>query len=112
MLMERKDDTVYIELDGPLSFGTVLSIKERIKEFLRRDDKKLILNLSKVEFVDSKGLEFIISIFERMKKNNGEFVVEYPQLGIQKLMEMARLDQMFEVIKTPEEKTGHWSEFE
>lgn len=112
MLIERKDHTVYVELDGALSSGTVLSIKDRINEFLRQDDKKLIINLSKVDFVDSKGLEFIISIFNRMKKYNGEFVIEYPQLGVQKLMEMARLDEMFQVIKTPEEKTGHWSEFE
>lgn len=112
MLIERKDHTVYIELDRPLSSGTVSSIEKRIKQFLRQDDRKLILNISKVEFVDSKGLEFIISIFKRMKKLDGEFVIEYPQLGVQKLIEMARLDQMFKVIKTPEEKTGHWSEFE
>jgi len=112
MIMERKDHTVYIALDEDLSFATVFSIKDKINRFLRQDDKKVVLNLSKVEFMDSRGLGLIISIFKRMKMMGGEFVIEYPQLGVQKLIEMTRLDKLFKVVKTPEQKTGDWSSFE
>lgn len=112
MIIERNNDTVYIEPEGEISFSTVPAIKREIDNFLRQEDKKVVLNLSKIEFVDSKGLGLIISIFKRMKQLGGELIVEYPQLGVQKLIEMTRLDQMFQVIKTPEEKTGDWREFE
>lgn len=112
MIIKRDDRTVYIEPEGEISFLTVSSIKEEIYSFLKQDDKKVVLNLSKVKFVDSSGLGLIVSILKRMKRLEGEFIVEYPQLGVQKLFEMTRLDQLFKVIKTPEEKTGNWNEFE
>ena len=38
-------------------------------------------------------------------------IVEYPQLGVQKLLEMTRMDELFEIKKTPEPTTGSWGEY-
>lgn len=112
MKIKRQAHDVYIEPDTDISFITLADIQEQIDDFLQPDDQRLVLNLSKVQFIDSSGIGLLISLLKRMKNQSGEFVVEYPRIGVQKLLEMTRLDQLFEVRKKEEETTGSWSEFE
>ncbi|HZJ83641.1 MAG TPA: STAS domain-containing protein [Clostridia bacterium] len=107
----REDNAVYIKLKESISFLSVGDLKTQIYDFIQDDDDTLIINLSKVDFIDSAGLGLLISLLKYMKGRNGRMVVEYPTLGVQKLIEMTRLDELFEVKKTPEPKTGSWSEF-
>lgn len=70
-----------------------------------------MVNLSKVDFVDSAGLGLLISFLKYMKGHGGKMIIEYPKLGVQKLLEMTRMDELIEVKKSPEPTTGSWSEF-
>lgn len=112
MVIYRHNNTVQIKLEGIMSFTTIGSIKNQIYDFIQPDDRKVIMNLSKVDFVDSVGLGLLVSLLKHMKSQDGHIILEYPQLGVQKLMEMTRLDELFEIRKTPEKTTGSWSEFE
>lgn len=86
-------------------------MKTQIYEFLDENDDILTVNLSKVDFIDSSGLGLLISLLKYMKGHDGRMIIEYPKLGVQKLMEMTRLDELFEFKKTPEKTTGSWDEF-
>ena len=83
----------------------------QVYDFIRQEDAVLVINLSKVDFVDSAGLGLLISFLKYMKNHNGRMIVEYPNLGVQKLLEMTRMDELFEVKKRPEPTTGSWNEF-
>ena len=111
MNIYREKDAVHLVLKGEMSFYNVTILKERIFKFIKPEDKVIIVDLSKVNFMDSAGLGLLISLVKRMKSQGGKLIVEYPQLGVQKLIEMTRLDQLMEVRKTSEPTTGSWSEF-
>lgn len=90
---------------------TVDEIKSRVYDFIEKEDITLVVNLSKVDFMDSAGLGLLISFLKYMKGKNGKLIVEYPKLGVQKLLEMTRMDELIEVKKTPEPTTGSWNGF-
>ena len=107
----RDNKTVYVKPKGAISFLTINEIKKQVYDFINADDTVLVMDLSKVDFIDSSGIGLLISFLKHMKKRGGKVVLEYPKLGVQKLLEMTRIDQLFEVKKKPEPTTGSWQEF-
>lgn len=107
----RDQKTVYLKLEGAISFLTINDIKQQVYDFIDADDTVLVIDLSKVDFIDSSGIGLLISFLKHMKNRGGKVVLEYPKLGVQKLLEMTRIDELFEVKKRPEPTTGSWQEF-
>ena len=110
MKISHKDDTVYIELEGDISFGNAQEIRKAISDSIRPSDKEAVVNLSKVDFMDSSGLSIFITLLKRVKEHNGRLILEHPQLGVQRFLEITRLDELMEIRKTEEPKTGSWPE--
>ena len=104
------EDDVYIEIEGDISFNNAQDIRKTILDNFRDTDKKAVVNLSKVDFMDSSSLSIFITLLKRVKQKGGELILEYPQLGVQKLLEMTRLDELIEIRKTEEPTTGSWPE--
>jgi anti-sigma B factor antagonist len=110
MKIHHEDDVVYIEIEGDISFNNAQDIRKTILDNFRNTDKKAVVNLSKVDFMDSSSLSIFITLLKRVKQKGGELILEYPQLGVQKLLEMTRLDELIEIRKTEERTTGSWPE--
>jgi len=89
----------------------VNEIKRLVYDYIEPKDTEIVVNLSKVDFLDSAGLGLLISFLKLMKKRGGKVVLEHPKLGVQKLLEMTRMDELFDVKKRPEPTTGSWNEF-
>ena len=108
MKISHKGDTVYIGIEGDISFSNAQEIRKAISDSIRETDKVAIVNLSKVDFMDSSGLGIFITLLKRVKEHNGKLILEHPQLGVQRFLEMTRLDKLMEIRKTEEPKTGSW----
>ncbi|NLI60010.1 MAG: STAS domain-containing protein [Clostridiales bacterium] len=111
MEIYRNKNTVFIQAEGKVSFLTVNEIKRLVYDYIEPKDTEIVVNLSKVDFLDSAGLGLLISFLKLMKKRGGKVVLEHPKLGVQKLLEMTRMDELFDVKKRPEPTTGSWNEF-
>lgn len=110
--IKRHNGVLFISPKEAFSFMNVEEIKEFILANLAEEDKKLVLDMSKINFVDSGGLGVLITLLKTMQERDGEFVIIRPQLGVQKLLEMTKLDQLISIEKTKENITGAWEEFD
>lgn len=108
MKINHNVNEIYIELDGDISFNNSQEIRRIINENIKDTDTRAVVNLSKVDFMDSSGLSVFITLLKRMRQQGGDLVLEYPQLGVQRLLEMTRLDRLMEIIKCEEPTTGSW----
>lgn len=111
MVIHRKHETVFAYPQGEISFLNMEEAKHEIMREIHESDRHLVLNLEKVDFMDSTGLGMLLVFLKMMRTRGGDMVVEYPQLGVQKLLEMTRLDKLIKVIKTDEPATGAWDRF-
>lgn len=108
MKVYHSENTVFIELEGDISFNNAQEIRQIISDNIRDTDNAAVVNLSKVEFMDSSGLSIFITLLKRLKQQEGHLILEYPQLGVQRFLEMTRLDQLMEIRKYEEPTTGSW----
>jgi len=57
--------------------------------------KRLVVDLSKVPYIDSSGLAVLIGAMQSLELEGGTFLLAGPQEGVRMILESARLDQYF-----------------
>ena len=65
--------------------------------------KQTVVNLSKVHFIDSTGLSFLIKEMKRRRAQNGDLVLCELQQSVRIIFELTRLDRMFQIYPTENE---------
>jgi anti-sigma B factor antagonist len=63
-----RSDGVHVELTGELDISSASSVESRLIEVEQREPQRLILDLRRVNFIDSTGLSLIINADGRAKK--------------------------------------------
>ena len=76
--------------------------KARVGEHLDRGERKLVLDLGEVDFVDSSGLGAILSVVRRMS-GTGSLMLSDCRPGVLELMKLTRLDRVFQIVGTADE---------
>ncbi len=85
--------TVYLE--GEIDHHTARSIRSRIdtKLFLTRPDE-LVLDLSRVNFMDSAGLGLILGRFTKASELGVGFRLASPNRHIQRILDLAGMERL------------------
>ena len=61
---------------------------------------RLVVNLSKVHFIDSTGLSLLVKGMKRQREQQGEFALCELQQPVRIIFELTRLDKMFTIYPT------------
>ena len=81
------------EIDLHVSPGISTSLKEMIKE----KPPQLVVDLSRVSYIDSSGLAVLIEAMQNVAGYGGKFALAGLQEGVRPIFEIARLDQVFRI---------------
>lgn len=99
--LEYKDESLIARLEGELTYENATEIKEQIKEQISEQTARIVIDLSKLELIDSSGVGVFISLLRRM---NGESVVlAAPQPQVARIFEITKLDLIMPIYATVEE---------
>jgi anti-sigma B factor antagonist len=71
---ERADGYV-VELTGELDISSAASVESRLMELEKRAPERLILDLTRVSFIDSTGLSMIINADGRARKGGRRLTI-------------------------------------
>ena len=97
MKIHHDGDVIYIDLEGDISFNNVQEVRKTILNNFLDTDKNAIVNLSKVDFMDSSGLSIFITLLKRVKERDGQLTLVQPREMIQKILEITRLGELMEI---------------
>jgi anti-sigma B factor antagonist len=64
--------------------------------------KRLVVDLSRVPYIDSSGLAVLIGAMQSLELEGGVFLLAGAQEGVQMILESARLDQYFRLFPSVE----------
>jgi anti-sigma B factor antagonist len=107
MLSHRKDQEIdIVEIAGRLTLVDVAQAREKLKEIAQQGAGKMIIDLSATTFMDSGGLSVLISAYKAVQSRNGRLVLAAPSASIQSLIELTRLQHIFEIFQTTEAAVG------
>ncbi|MBO5745991.1 MAG: STAS domain-containing protein [Clostridia bacterium] len=91
--------TLRIFIIGEINHHNVAEMREKIDKKIRESSfEKVVLDLSKLKFVDSSGMGFIIGRNRALQEMGTEFVIENPNTDVLKLLKCAGVDRIIKIV--------------
>jgi anti-sigma B factor antagonist len=98
-------DVTILELNGRLSLGEALAfgpgsglvLSETIREFTKKGQKKILLNLAGVTYVDSSGVGQLVGALTTARNQSGDIKLLKPSVHVLELLKTTKLDGVFDI---------------
>jgi len=91
-------DITGVSCAGRFTLGTRLSeLEGMINSMLEKGARKLVLDLTNVDFVDSAGLGIIMRIYGEMAELGGQFRIAGPHEQVRRLFDITRTSAILPV---------------
>jgi len=93
-----------IELTGNVMGGPdATALNDQIHKLIDDKKKRIVIDLSDVKFINSSGLAMLIGGLNTMRKSGGEMKLPRASEKIETLLEMTKLNTVFDIHKTVNE---------
>lgn len=109
---ERRGGNVTIlDLQGNIRLGEGNVELHNILRFLvEKGEKRILLNLAEVTYIDSSGLGELVAGFATLQKNGGELKILHLTGHVHELMVITKLLTVFDVFDNEEEALNSFQE--
>ena len=94
---ELRRNTLTVWLSGELDHSMAARVREEIDKLM--DDarvRRLVFDVSELDFMDSSGIGLIIGRYKRLSRRGGSVAVASPDRRIDKLFQMSGVYQVVE----------------
>jgi anti-sigma B factor antagonist len=103
-------DRTVLEVAGEVDVYTGPTLRDRISDLLDSGVRDLVVDLGRVDFIDSTGLGVLVGALNRAKELDGSLRLVCAQERVLKLLRITGLDQVFTVSASLEEATSEPAE--
>ena len=94
-------DIVLLQIIGRISLGRDCEdVEWAVDQLIRENRKKVVFDLSELDYVDSTGVGILVMCGGKMKAAGGELRLASLQPRIAELIKITRLDQIFRLYPT------------
>lgn len=101
--IESKSGLTICHIDGEIDINSSPGIKKTFDKLIANKTPKIIVNFSKVTYVDSSGLATLVEILKNMRTYGGRLRLANLASKIKSLFEITKLEKLFEIMATEEE---------
>jgi anti-sigma B factor antagonist len=91
------DGVVVVEPKGEIDVYTAPQLKEQAASAIEEGADRLVIDLSKVGFMDSSGLGVLVSLLKRVRDTGGTLRLVIPDERILKIFRITNLDKVFDI---------------
>ena len=95
---EDRDGLVHIALRGELDLSSAAKLQEELRRVEADDPPLLVLDLSKLVFLDSTGLRCLVTADERAKEQGRRVVIVRGPDPVQRVFSITRLEERLEMV--------------
>ncbi|MDX9786923.1 MAG: STAS domain-containing protein [Desulfobacterales bacterium] len=96
-------------LEKRIDAATATEFKQKMSDWIDSGNRRIILNLSEVDFIDSSGLGAIISGLKKIG-NEGNLVICGVKETVMSLFRLTRMNRVFDIFPSEEEAVSALSE--
>ncbi|MEE9552941.1 MAG: STAS domain-containing protein [candidate division Zixibacteria bacterium] len=110
-IADREDNgIVVLELKGNIMGGDDEAVfYDKLRELIEQNKKKVVLDLAKVEWINSRGLGILISGLTTMRNNKGQLKIARVAEKVESLLTMTRLITVFDSYDTVDEAVASFA---
>ncbi|QTQ13834.1 STAS domain-containing protein [Treponema parvum] len=97
----RKSGEVYIvDVLGEMDLYNSYKLKDLISKMIEKDIKAFVINLDKVDYIDSSGIGVLIYICTTVKKADLQLAITNVHGSVQKVISLTKLNVFFPIVDT------------
>ncbi len=85
-----------------LDASTAPDFKKYVLEYISEGKGRILLDLGKVDFIDSSGLGAIVTILKRVSEN-GDLCICNPTEPVKNMFKLTRMERVFRVFESENE---------
>lgn len=102
--VRKQDEVTIVDFTGRLAVGVSDTLLPRIiREILEEGSKKILLNLSGMDYIDSNGLGELVQSYRESQRAGASLRLLSPQDRVTKTLRLTNLLPMFTVYHSEEE---------
>ena len=91
------DDVVILDISGRITLGEgTITLRDALQKLLNRGERKVLMNLEDVDYVDSAGLGELISAFTTVRAHGGQLKLLKLTHRIHDLLQITKLLTVFD----------------
>ena len=95
--MTSPDAPNVLPLEGEIDLHVSPRIAASLQALIAEKPERLVVDLSRVTYIDSSGLAVLIEGMQNVAAYGGKFVLAGLQENVRPIFEIARLDQVFRI---------------
>jgi anti-anti-sigma factor len=99
-------DRAVVSVGGEVDLETASQLGDHALDALRDGSPHLVLDLAGVTFMDSTGLQVLLTIMRRAELAGGSMAVAGASRTVRKLLSLTGLDQTFTLYDSVDDATG------
>ena len=108
--LRQLDSVRIVNVRGRIVYGEDLTkLRQTIRDLLSSGHRRLLLDLEKVTYVDSCGLGELMANYTTAASYGAELKLLHVQKRVQKLLQITKLDTVFEVYDDESVAIGSFS---
>lgn len=102
MKVEHRDGVNILITDQRLDASDGSGLKHLVTKLTEDKNVKLIINMENTVFIDSWGCAGLLMSLKSVARNQGELRIACPSRQVLSVMEMTRLDKVFDIYESLE----------
>lgn len=91
-------DVTILDCSGKITLGEgTMAVRNTVRDILKTDGKKIVLNLADVNYIDSSGIGELVSTYTTVTNSGGQLKLLNLTKKIQELLAITKLLTVFQV---------------
>lgn len=91
-------DKAEVAVTGELDFHSAPKLRETILGLVADGNVDVIVDLSKLDFIDSSGLGILVAAFNRTREEGGSLYLRSPSPQTSRVLEISGLNKLLSVV--------------
>jgi len=93
-------DVTILDISGKITLGEgAMTVRNTVRDLLKANGKKIVLNLADVNYIDSSGIGELVSTYTTVAKDGGQLILLNLTKKIQELLLITKLLTVFQVFE-------------
>ncbi len=101
--LKKYSSTYIIEVIGDMDLYSSFELKNVVTKMLAKDIKNYVVDLAKVDYIDSSGIGVLIHIYSNIKKLNRILKISNVHGSVEKVIKLTKLSQYFPIVGSVKE---------
>jgi anti-sigma B factor antagonist len=101
--LKKYSTTYIIEVIGDMDLYSSFELKNIVTKMLAKDIKNYVVDMAKVDYIDSSGIGVLIHIYSNIKKLNRILKISNIHGSVEKVIKLTKLSQYFPIVGSVKE---------